>query len=104
VEQNFRRALARLASNRNYARQASRDPEVIERDFALTNDELDALRQVAVLSGVDTTEVDRVRRRHGPPDAQAEEVPVEIDVSCCCCCCCGETAVLAIPAGSTTQA
>lgn len=103
MEQDFRRALARLATDTEYRERATREPELVTENFELSVRELVALRHVAILSGADVSQVDRVRasaierRAAGElrlPDAEA----IDIDISCCscCCCCCGETAVVSL--------
>lgn len=89
----FQAALTQLSSDRSYRERAVADPSVITSDYKLSLKELQALRQVAVLSGADVAVVDRFRAdsiARGGVNALDS-----VDVSCCscCCCCCGDTAV-----------
>lgn len=95
---DFRRVLSRLASDSAYREAATRDPDLIAKDFKLTLKELQALRQVAIMSGADVTQVNQIRAQEIRTQA-AERLATDIDVSCCscCCCCCGETAVVPLP-------
>jgi hypothetical protein len=91
----FREVLARLATDTAYRASAMADPNVILEDYRLTLKELQILRQAAIMSGADTSSVNRVRvsaMRGQIADLSATDV----DVSCCscCCCCCGETSLL----------
>ena len=89
----FQAALTRLATDSDYRQQATEDPSLITTDYKMSLKELQALRQVAVLSGADTRVVDRFRADLiGRGAAGALD---SVDVSCCscCCCCCGDTAV-----------
>jgi hypothetical protein len=89
---SFQAALVKLSSDPEYRTEAIMDPSLITADFKLSLKELQALRQVAVLSGADVKAVDKLR-----VDAIARGVNAldSVDVSCCscCCCCCGDTAV-----------
>jgi hypothetical protein len=103
VEEDFRRALGRLATDTDYRERATRSPELITESFQLSVRELVALRHVAILSGADVSEVDRVRAAAIERRATGElQLPpteaIDIDISCCscCCCCCGETAVVSL--------
>jgi hypothetical protein len=89
----FKQALTRLAEDQAYRRKAIRNPAVVVRDFDLSLKELSALRGVAVMSGADIKQVDRLSA--AAIDLHAGMENMDIDVSCCscCCCCCGETAV-----------
>ena len=90
---NFQAVLTRLSTDKDYREQAATDPSLITMDYKLSLKELQALRQVAILSGADTKVVDRLRAdtivNSGPAGLDS------VDVSCCscCCCCCGDTAV-----------
>jgi hypothetical protein len=90
----FADVLARLAADKAYRDQATKDPDLIANDYKLTLQELSSLRQVAILSGADTTQVSRVRAVEFAARAEGGGV-ADWSVSCCscCCCCCGETAV-----------
>jgi hypothetical protein len=96
-DDDFRSALTKLASDPDYRQKAQKEPELIERDFALNVKELQALRQVAVLSGADVSVVDVFRGSKISERARIGNPAEDVDVSCCscCCCCCGETAVIA---------
>jgi hypothetical protein len=103
----FAAVLSRLASDPGYRGQAIAQPELIGRDFKLTLRELKALREVAILSGADVSQVNRIRANEYL--MRADELraidrlsPVaDVDVSCCscCCCCCGETALAPMSMG-----
>jgi len=106
----FRRALARLASDPAYRERAMNDPSVITADYKMTLKDLQSLREVAVMSGADVTEVNKLRAQSlsavafgniatlGPGASEVLKNPgniaADVNVSCCscCCCCCGETA------------
>jgi hypothetical protein len=103
----FRKALSRLATDADYREKAQKNPAIIVRDFKLSLRDLQALRQVAVLSGADVTAVNKVRAKEmarlAPEFAVVGKgalAATDIDISCCscCCCCCGETAVLSVAA------
>lgn len=102
----FRKALTRLATDAAYRKQATQDPTLITKDFKLSLRDLQALRQVAVLSGADLTTVNKVRAEsfaHFSPEFTKlgqGGLAADVNVSCCscCCCCCGETAVLTVTA------
>lgn len=102
----FRKALTRLASDEAYREKAQKDPQLIMNDFKLSVRDLQALRQVAVLSGADLTAVNKVRAesfaRLGSEFTHLGRggLAADVNVSCCscCCCCCGETAVLTLTA------
>jgi hypothetical protein len=85
----FKEALTRLASDSDYRGRAIADPALIVQDYQLSEREIQALRQAAEMSGVDTSEIDRVVASEG----QGLASNVNVTVSCCCCCCCGETGV-----------
>lgn len=89
----FKKALTRLADDKAYRTKAMKNPAVIVKDFKLSLKELSALRTVAVMSGADIKQVDRLSA--ATIDLQAGGGLADWDVSCCscCCCCCGETAV-----------
>jgi|GEM_PF-2820124 hypothetical protein len=90
---SFQEVLTRLSTDSNYRKQAMADPSLITTDYKMSLKELQALRQVAILSGADTTVVDRVRVES---IGRAATTLDSVDVSCCscCCCCCGDTAVM----------
>jgi hypothetical protein len=83
----FRKALTKLATDLKYRNEATKAPSNITKDFNLTPEELKALREVAILSGADVAEIDKLRLHESGPHAEA----VNVHVHCCCCCCCGET-------------
>lgn len=91
----FREALTRFASDPSFREEATRNPELVQENFKLSLEELQALRQVAIMSGADVSEVDKARAQVFERLAGRVKA-VDVDVSCCscCCCCCGETAVL----------
>jgi hypothetical protein len=89
----FQEVLTRLSTDNEYRNKATADPTLLTTDYKMSLKELQALRQVAILSGADTKVVDRIR-----VDAisRAGTNLDSVDVSCCscCCCCCGDTAVM----------
>lgn len=88
----FSKVLTKLANDSGYREKATYDPSIITRDFKLALKELQALRQVAIMSGADCRAINKFRA--GEFAARADLL-CDVDVSCCscCCCCCGETAV-----------
>lgn len=89
---NFKKALNRLSTDKEFRDRAVTKPEVLTTEFRLSVKELHALRSAAVLSGADMKQIQRVR---GTQIAQGIGIAdVDIDISCCCCCCCGETSVV----------
>ncbi|MDQ3964526.1 MAG: hypothetical protein M3277_11545 [Actinomycetota bacterium] len=95
--EQFREALTKFASDPSFREEAMRSPEIVQENFKLSLEELQALRQVAIMSGADVSEVDKVRAKVFANRAGRVEA-TDVDVSCCscCCCCCGETAVQTI--------
>jgi hypothetical protein len=87
--EGFKTALVRLASDSDYRQRATADPSIVTQDFQLSERDLQALRQVAVMSGADVSAVDQVVADQG----QGLASNINVTVSCCCCCCCGETGV-----------
>ena len=83
----FRKALAKLASDDAYRLTALQDPSIITKDFKLTPHDLSALRNVAILSGARTSAISLA---HG----SLEAADININISCCCCCCCGDTGAI----------
>jgi hypothetical protein len=94
AEETFKAALTKLASDPEYRQKAQEDPTIIEKDYGLSVKELQALRQVAVLSGADVSQVDHIRGTMIAERSGDELKSVDNGCCCCCCCCCGETAVL----------
>ena len=95
----FREAISRFAGDAEFREEAMSNPEVVQDNFKLSLEELQALRQVAILSGADVSNVDRLRIDSIRKFVERGDLAaVDVDVSCCscCCCCCGETAVLTI--------
>jgi hypothetical protein len=82
----FRDALRRIATDTAYRNSAIQDPRKVLTDFKLSMQDLRALRDAAVLSGADVSQVDKIL-------SQAELGPVPADACCCSCCCCGEAGV-----------
>jgi hypothetical protein len=91
----FKAALNRLGSDNAFRDAVIKNPASLTKNFQLSIRELQALRQAAVLSGVDVKVIDAERSRaiadFVKTGTQAE---IDINISCCCCCCCGETAVI----------
>jgi hypothetical protein len=93
---DFRAVLTRLASDENFRTEATANPQLLLDNFKLDVQQLQALRQVAAMSGADLSSVNLIRAeaiaRGRVPGGEAA---TDVDVSCCscCCCCCGETAV-----------
>jgi len=90
---DFQQVLKRLSSDPDYRQRAVGDPNLITSDYKLSLKELQALRQVAVLSGADVSVVDRVRSSEISRGAVAQLESVDVSCCSCCCCCCGDTAV-----------
>ena len=89
---NFKKALNRLSTDREFRDRAVAKPEILTTEFSLSVKELHALRSAAVLSGADMRQIQKVR---GTEIARGLALPdIDIDISCCCCCCCGETSVV----------
>src|SRR4051794_34842993 len=87
--QTFKAALNRLATDADFRTKVTANPDVLTKQFHLSVKELHALRQAAVMSGVDMTAINRakgdaLRNMAGAAGGIAHDV----DVSCCCCCCC----------------
>ncbi len=89
-DNGFRAVLKRLSQDQTYRQETTKDPRKILDDFpGLTLQELDALRDAAVLSGVDLSEIEPLHdqiagKRFG-------ELGNGDITACCCCCCCGMT-------------
>jgi hypothetical protein len=93
---NFKAALNRLGSDAAFRDAVTKNPEKLTKDFQLSIQELQALRQAAVLSGVDAKTIDITRAKAIGDFAGRGDLAAgfDVNVSCCCCCCCGETAVI----------
>lgn len=91
----FSEVLTKLASDPVYRQRTLADPKLITTDYRLSLKELQALRQIAIMSGADVRSVNRLRAN----EFLARAAVTDVDVSCCscCCCCCGETAVAPLP-------
>jgi hypothetical protein len=91
----FKAVLTKLASDKGYLQSATKDPKQLLRDYPdLTIQELDALRDAAVLSGVDMSNIDPLHvkiadTRPGQPGIGGGDI-----TACCCCCCCGATGTI----------
>lgn len=91
-ESSFRKVLTKLSTDKGYLSAASADPKMLIKDYPeLTIQELDALRDAAILCGADVTNVDPLHSnlasaRPGSGDALGGDI-----TACCCCCCCGTT-------------
>jgi hypothetical protein len=94
----FRAALTRLATDDQYRVRAATNPTLVEKDFQLSFQELETLRQAAILSGADVTAVNKVRAKSLDENAATNMADFSISCCSCCCCCCGETTVLELPA------
>ena len=92
---NFKAALSKLGADKAFRAQVEKNPAVLTKEF-LSLTELNALRQVALLTGADITQINKVRATGIAATNRAQLAAIDIDVSCCCCCCCGETAVLRV--------
>lgn len=80
----FKEVLTRLVSDRNYLLATTANPRAILSDFpTLSVQDLQALRDAAVLSGVDMSNI-------SPLNDGLTIRPLG-DIGCCCCCCCGVT-------------
>jgi L-alanine-DL-glutamate epimerase-like enolase superfamily enzyme len=92
----FKKALNKLATDQAFREKTLKSPESLTTEFKLSVHELRALRQAAVLSGADMTQIDSIRSRAIKAGLATGNLAADwdIDISCCCCCCCGETAVV----------
>lgn len=88
----FREVLTRLSTDKGYLQSATANPMKLLEDFPeLTIQELDALRDAAILSGADVSNVDPLHARiTGARPGSGESLGGDI-TACCCCCCCGTT-------------
>ena len=89
-DSSFKSVLIKLATDKAYLHAATERPGTLLKDFPeLTIQELDALRDAAVLSGADVSKIDPLhgaiaQARPGSGEALGGD-------GCCCCCCCGTT-------------
>lgn len=86
----FRDVLRRLSSDTAYRNKAAADPTVLHQDFKLSIQDLRALRNAAVLSGVDVSKIDAMLNNIELSAYGAGAKPAFFDDGCCCCCCCGQ--------------
>lgn len=87
----FKAVLTKLASDKGYLNAATNDPRQLLKDYPdLTIQELDALRDAAVLSGVDMSNIDPLHSRIAATKPGQPALGGDI-TACCCCCCCGIT-------------
>lgn len=93
AKDGFREALRKIASDAAYRQKAIADPKSILNDFELTKRDVDALRQAAILSGADVTEIDKLMSRPDVANYDGDHPMFMNNGCCCCCCCCGETGV-----------
>lgn len=86
----FRDVLTRLATDKGYLKATTDQPSKLLNDYpGLTVQELDALRDAAVLSGADLSKVDPL---HAQMAAKRPGTGASLGGNgCCCCCCCGTT-------------
>jgi hypothetical protein len=87
---HFREALTRLANDSDYRAKTTQNPVLLTQDYHLSDKDLQALRQVASMSGADTSQIDKVVGEWSEQQGAGLK-DVNVTVSCCCCCCCGET-------------
>ena len=90
----FKSVLTKLATDKGYLQTTTKDPKKLLADFPqLTIQELDALRDAAILSGVDVSNIDPLHEKIA--DARPGSGALGGDVTaCCCCCCCGVTGAI----------
>lgn len=93
AKDGFREALRKIASDAAYRQQATANPKMILGDFDLKKEDVDALRKAAVLSGVDTSEIDKLMAGAGIANYDDKHPMLMNNGCCCCCCCCGEAGV-----------
>ncbi len=90
--ESFRDALRRFSCDSAYVARALNQPSLILQDFpALSMQDLDSLRDAAVLSGVDVSSIDPIIDGVA---SRAGATPTLGGDGCCCCCCCGVTGVI----------
>lgn len=90
----FKAVLTKLASDKGYLQSATMDPKQLLRDYPdLTIQELDALRDAAVLSGVDMSNIDPLHVKIAGIKPGQPAIGGDI-TACCCCCCCGVTGAI----------
>lgn len=98
VAGEFKKALNRLAKDATFRNQAMASPGMITSTFQLTVGELEMLRQVAILSGTDTVQLNKARaaKLTNSSGVVLHNGGGGWSISCCSCCCCcsGATAVL----------
>jgi len=87
----FRAVLKRLSQDQSYRQDTTANPKKVLEDFpGLTLQELDSLRDAAVLSGVDMMEIaplhDKIANMRFGQQLGDGDI-----TACCCCCCCGVT-------------
>lgn len=91
TEGAFKSVLTKLASDKGYLRATVNMPKKLLEDFPeLTIQELDALRDAAILSGADLSNIDPLHA--GLAKARPGSGATLGGNGCCCCCCCGTTA------------
>lgn len=90
----FRAVLKRLSQDQAYLQETTTNPRKILEDFPdLTLQELDSLRDAAVLSGVDVREIEPLH--DGIANMRFGQALGDGDITaCCCCCCCGVTGAI----------
>lgn len=89
----FREALRRIASDNTYRIDVTANPKKLLGDFQLTKSDVEALRQAAIMSGADLTQVDALLSKPGVANYNGMKPMLMNNGCCCCCCCCGETGV-----------
>jgi len=90
----FRAVITKLASDKGYLQSAINDPKQLLVDYPdLTIQELDALRDAAVLSGVDMSNIDPLHVKIAGTKPGQPGIGGDI-TACCCCCCCGVTGTI----------
>ena len=86
----FKAVLTKLCTDKGYLRAATANPKKLIEDYpGLTIQELDALRDAAVLSGADVSNVDPLHAKiYYSKPGQRGLGDGDITACCCCCCCC----------------
>jgi hypothetical protein len=79
---NFQKALEQLVTDVDYCRVVKDNPQRLISDHQLSEDELMAMRDIAVRVGWDVP----LRRGDDDDDSDGDNN----SINCCACCCCGQ--------------
>ena len=89
VYQGFKAAI-KLLTDQKYRDEATVNPLKLLDDCSLSLEELETLRDAAVLSGVPHSAIDDLFVNLRLGSFSKPGVPSKGTNSCCCCCCCGQ--------------